>query len=202
MKENKGKKWLWAVLGAVLLLLVGIVGYLSGQLSSIKKEASSAKSVESSKVIKSSSSMVSSTPSSEDEQGLVDSSSANSQNNTSDNIHSGDSGNGLIDTKTNTFAGKYHNVHDLANDGYTVLTWLEKNMNMSEDEACAFTYQNYPFFYGREYGREGFLTSGDVQTINSWVARHDSSSDDSDDEDNNNETDTNNDVDTNNDEDD
>ena len=42
MKKSKSKKWLWAVLGAVLLLLVGTIGYLSGQLSSIKKDTEKA----------------------------------------------------------------------------------------------------------------------------------------------------------------
>lgn len=195
MKESKGKKWLWTVLGVVLLLLVGIIGYLSGQLSSIKKDTEKAhNTVESSKAIKSSnSSMVSSVSFSEKEQDLDNSSSIDSQNSASDNIHSGDSGNGLIDTRTNTFAGKYHNVHDLANDGYTVITWLEKNEGMTHDAACAFVNTYYPFFY------KGFLTSGDVQDVNMYRNSLDSSDDnDTDDEDNNETNTNNNDVDTNN----
>ena len=55
MKKSKSKKWLWAVLGAVLLLLVGTIGYLSGQLSSIKKDTEKAHVVKNSKVVKHSS---------------------------------------------------------------------------------------------------------------------------------------------------
>lgn len=53
--ESKSKKWLWIILIIAVIVLVGISAYLAGQLSSVKKEASSAKSAESSKVISSSS---------------------------------------------------------------------------------------------------------------------------------------------------
>lgn len=53
--EGKSKKWLWITLTVAVIVLVGISAYLAGQLSSVKKEASSAKSADSSKVISSSS---------------------------------------------------------------------------------------------------------------------------------------------------
>lgn len=52
--EGKSKKWLWIILTVAVIVLVGISAYLAGQLSSVKKEASSAKSVESSRIISSS----------------------------------------------------------------------------------------------------------------------------------------------------
>lgn len=52
---GKSKKWLWIVLTVAVIILVGISAYLYGQLSSVKKQVSSAKSADSSKVINSSS---------------------------------------------------------------------------------------------------------------------------------------------------
>lgn len=80
--EGKSKKWLWITLTLAVIVLVGITAYLAGQLSSVKKEASSAKSVESSKVISSSSDNDSETNNDEDTNNDTD-----DNNNTNDDTN-------------------------------------------------------------------------------------------------------------------
>lgn len=167
--EGKSKKWLWIILTVAVIVLVGISAYLAGQLSSVKKEASSAKSVESSRIISSSmSSKLSSNVTNNEE---VNSENYNTevQSSSVDVTHNGDAGNGLINTAADTFAGKYHNVHDLANDGYTVTSYLIKHEGMTPKQAHSYIYQNYPFF------DNNFLTSGEIQTINAYEASLNSS---------------------------
>lgn len=57
-----------------------------------------------------------------------------------------------------TFAG-YHNVHELANDGYTVTSYLIKHEGMTAEQAHQFIRDNYDKL-------SGFLTSGEIQTMN------------------------------------
>lgn len=210
--RNKGKKVLYSILGVAIVLIFGIACFLGGQLNSVKKNttyssSSSSSSILSSKVIKSSGFSLNSESSSVDGSesdnsegsSSVDSSSvdshsvADNESTVKDNYDSS-----LMDNEHHIFAGKYANNHGLANDGYTILTWLEKNKGMTEGEACEYVDRYYPFFYGDS--RYSFLTSGDVQTINSWRQRHRGSNDDENSE--NSDDDYNNDVDTNNDEDD
>lgn len=80
--EGKSKKWLWITLTVAVIVLVGISAYLAGQLSSVKKEASSAESVESSKVISSSSDNDSDTNNDEDTNNDTD-----DNNNTNDDTN-------------------------------------------------------------------------------------------------------------------
>ena len=57
-----------------------------------------------------------------------------------------------------TFAG-YHNVHELANDGYTVTSYLITHEGMTAKQAHQFIRDNYDKL-------SGFLTSGEIQTMN------------------------------------
>lgn len=57
-----------------------------------------------------------------------------------------------------TFAG-YHNVHELANNGYTVTSYLITREGMTAKQAHQFIRDNYDKL-------SGFLTSGEIQTMN------------------------------------
>lgn len=57
-----------------------------------------------------------------------------------------------------TFAG-YHNVHELANAGYTVTSYLITHEGMTAKQAHQFIKDNYDKL-------SGFLTSGEIQTMN------------------------------------
>lgn len=90
--EGKSKKWLWITLTVAVIVLVGISAYLAGQLSSVKKEASSAKSADSSKVISSSSDNDSDTNNDEDTNNDTD-----DNNNTDENTNKADKNNDSTD---------------------------------------------------------------------------------------------------------
>lgn len=144
MKKSKSKKWLWAVLGAVLLLLVGTIGYLSGQLSSIKKDTEKAHVVKNSKVVKHSSSKdKKESSSSEKMSSKVSSQSTNTSGPT---------------LNADGFDG-YHNVHELANAGTSVTGILMDKYGMTSNQAIQYVKQHL-----QQLENQNLLTSGEIQS--------------------------------------